>query len=85
MITNGRTTVGITPTLIDGTFNSNFRLVIHNTDNTSKLYIGDSNVTISTGFELDAHGMIQFEMNPSEELYAVSEKEGHIITWLKQV
>lgn len=85
MITTGQTTIGLTPTIIDGTFNSNFRLAIHNLDNTTKIYLGGSTVTISNGFEIDAHGFMQLEMNPLEELYAVSEKEGHIISWLKQV
>lgn len=85
MITTGHATIGLTATLIDGTHNSDFKLTIHNADNTDVVYIGGPNVTVSNGLELDKHQMIQLAMNPLEEIYAVSSKEGHVINWLKQV
>jgi hypothetical protein len=85
MITSGQTTVGLTSTIVDGTSPNNFRIIIHNLDNTSTVYLGNGNVTPTTGFALDANAVIQFDMNPLEEIHAVSTKTGHVITWLKQV
>jgi hypothetical protein len=85
MISSGQISVGLTPTLIDGTFNSNFRLMIQNMDNTDTVWLGNSNVSSTNGFGLLGQQRIEFEMNPSEQLYAISTKTGHIITYLKQV
>ncbi len=85
MITSGVTVVSGTPTMIDGTHNSNFRLTIHNADNTESLYVGNAQVTLGNGFSLDAGQVLQLEMNPLEEIYVISGKSGHTVTWLKQV
>lgn len=84
-ISSGQLTVGTTATIIDGTFNSNFRLVIQNMDNTDAVFIGGSNVTISNGLQLLKQETIQLEMNPLESVYAVSGKAGHLVSYLKQV
>ena len=84
-ITTGQTTVGTTATLIDGTFNSNFRLLIHNMDNTDAVYLGDETVTILNGLQLLKQETLQLELNPLERIYAVSTKVGHKIGYLKQV
>jgi hypothetical protein len=84
-ITTGQTTVGLTPTLIDGTSNSDFRLWIHNADNSQKVFLGGSNVTVGTGFGLEKLETIQLEMYPLDEVYAISAQAGHIIHFMKQV
>lgn len=84
-ISSGVITVGTTASIIDGTFNSNFRLIIHNNDNTDAVYLGGSDVTIANGLLLDKGVIIQLEMNPLESVYAVSGKTGHAISYLKQV
>lgn len=85
MISSGQLTVGTTATIIDGTFNSNFRLVIQNMDNTDAVFIGGSAVTIANGLQLLKQETIQLDMNPLESVYAVSGKAGHLISYLKQV
>jgi hypothetical protein len=85
MITSGVTSVNGVATMIDGTHNSNFRLTIHNADNTEALFIGNASVTTGNGFRLDAGAVLQMEMNPLEEVYVISSKSGHTVTWLKQV
>jgi hypothetical protein len=85
MITSGQIAIGTTPTLIDGTFNSNFRLTIQNMDNTDTVYLGNSDVSISNGLGLLKEASLQIELNPMEQLYAVSSKAGHVISWMKQV
>jgi hypothetical protein len=84
-ISTGQVDIGLTPTLIDGTSNSNFRLVIQNMNNDDTIYLGDENVTPTTGLQLLKFETITLEMNPSEFLYAVSTKTGLKISYLKQV
>jgi len=84
-ITTGHTTIGLTASLVDGTSNSDFRLSIHNADNTAKVYLGGPGVTINNGLGLEKLTTMQFNMYASQELYAVSDKTGHIIHWMKQV
>lgn len=85
MISTGQVTIGTVATLIDGTSNSDFRLTIHNADNTDVVYIGNSNVTVSDGLAIQKLETLQFDLYPMERLYAVSNKAGHTIHWLKQV
>jgi hypothetical protein len=84
-ITSGAMTVGTVASLIDGTSNSNFRLIVHNNDNTDAVYIGGPDVTTAIGFVVKKEESIQLEMNPLESVYAVSGKAGHTISYLKQV
>ena len=84
-ITTGHTTVGTVSSLVDGTSNSDFRLTIHNADNTTKVYIGGPDVTINNGLGIEKLTTMQFDMYASQEMYAVSDKTGHIIHWMKQV
>jgi hypothetical protein len=84
-ISSGVMTVGTVPSIIDGTFNSNFRIMVHNNDNTDAVYLGGPDVSVATGFKLDKGIILQLEMNPLESVYAISGKAGHIISYLKQV
>jgi hypothetical protein len=84
-ITSGVITVGTVPSIIDGTSNSNFRLIIHNNDNTNAVFLGGSDVSILTGLQLLKQETIQLEMNPLESVFAISDKAGHTISYLKQV
>jgi hypothetical protein len=84
-ITTGHATIGTTASIVDGTSNSDFRLTIHNADNTTKVYVGGPDVTINNGLGIEKLTTLQFEMYASQELYAVSNKAGHIIHWMKQV
>jgi hypothetical protein len=84
-ITTGHASVGLTATIIDGTSNSDFRLTIHNADNTAKVYVGGPGVTTANGLGIEKLTTMQFDMYASQEMYAVSDKTGHIIHWMKQV
>lgn len=83
MITSGRDSVGTAATLIDGSHNSSFRLVIHNNDNSDAVYLGGSAVGTATGFDLQKLETIDLLLPAGSELYAVSTKLGHSISWLK--
>jgi hypothetical protein len=84
-ISSGTISVGTVASIIDGTSNSNFRLIIHNNDNTDAVYLGGPDVSVANGMKLDKGIILQLEMNPLESVFAVSGKAGHIISYLKQV
>jgi hypothetical protein len=84
-ITSGAMTVGTVATIIDGTSVSNFRLIVHNNDNTDAVFIGGPDVTTANGLRVLKEESIQLEMNPLDSIYAVSGKAGHTISYLKQV
>jgi hypothetical protein len=84
MLTAGTTVIGLTPTLIDGLNVNPFRLRIHNNDNTADMYIGGSAVTVNNGYRVLKEESIDLIINPLEALYAVSSKNGHVVSWLKQ-
>lgn len=84
MISSGQVTIGTTATLIDGLEVNPFRLHIHNHDNTDAVYLGASDVSITTGLKLLKEDSIELIINPLEALYAVATKTGHIISYLKQ-
>ena len=83
-ITSSQTSVGTSPTLIDGLEVNPFRLHLHNNDATDEVFLGGSAVTTTTGLRLLKQDSIELIINPLEALYAVSSKTGHIVSWLKQ-
>jgi hypothetical protein len=84
-ISSGQLEVGLEPTLIDGTYNSNFRLVLQNMNNDDTIFLGDENVTAATGLQLLKFETLTLEMNPLESIYAISTKAGLKLGYLKQV
>jgi hypothetical protein len=48
------------------------------------VYLGGSAVTVNDGYQVLGYESIDLILNPLEELYAVSSKNGHVISWLKQ-
>ena len=86
---SGQTTIGTAATVIDGVLigangGNPYRLVIHNNDNTDSVYIGGSAVTTSTGLKMDKGQMLQLSVSPTDLLYAVSNKNGHVMSWLTE-
>lgn len=84
MITTGQMTVGTTAQQIDGTSVSNFKLHIHNMDNTDTLYVGGADVTISNGLALTKLDSLELECYPLDAVWVVSTKAGHQLSYLKQ-
>lgn len=84
MLTNGWTTVGTVATPIDGVHNQSMRLIIHNNDNATNVFLGGPDVTITSGLLLLKEQSYQITLNPLEQLYAVSDKTGHVISWMRQ-
>lgn len=84
-ISTGQMTVGTTPLQIDGTSTSNFKLHIHNLDNTDTLFIGNGDVSITNGLGVQKLESVKLECYPGDSVWVVSPKAGHLISWLKQV
>lgn len=82
-VTSGQQTIGTTRVAIDGVFTNPYRLHLHNMDNTKKLFIGGSDVTISNGLALQGLDSLEVIVSPNEQLYVVSETGGHLISWLR--
>lgn len=84
MVTNGRLSVGTVATPIDGVYQGYSNLTLHNDDNTDAVYIGGSAVTTTNGLALQKEQTIQFEIAPLEQLYVISGKTGHNVSFLRQ-
>jgi nitrous oxidase accessory protein NosD len=85
MITTGQITVGTTRVQIDGSSVSDFRLHIHNMDATDTLYIGNEAVTTANGFSLFKQDSVEMQCYAGEQVFAISSKGSHPISFLKQV
>ena len=54
-------------------------------DNTDAIFIGGRDVTITNGLQLLKLETLTMDLFPLEELYAVSAKAGHKLSFLRQV
>jgi hypothetical protein len=59
-------------------------MTIHNNDNSTDIYLGGSAVAITNGLLLLKEESYQFDLEPLEQIYAVSNKTGHVISWMRQ-
>lgn len=84
MITSGQASIGTVATAIDGRWHNPSRITIHNADNTQAVFIGGSDVTVTTGLTIEKLETLQFDLEPLDILYAVSAKLGHSVHWLRQ-
>lgn len=84
-LTSGTVSVGTAATLIDGvTSNNPIHLHIHNQDNTDAVYLGGATVTTSDGLMLQKLDDLEITLRPGNQIYAVSTKSGHVISYIKQ-
>jgi hypothetical protein len=83
-LTSGSVAVGTVATQINGASNNPMRFHISNNDNTDTVYLGNSDVTTTTGLVLAKLERIEFILNPGERLFAVSSKAGHNVTYIAQ-
>ena len=84
-LTSGTVAVGTAATLIDGVTSSNpVQLHIHNNDVSDNLYLGDSNVTVNNGLVLTKLDSFEIILRPGNQIYAVSRKTGHLLSYIKQ-
>ena len=84
MLHSGRTSIGTVATPIDGVYQGFSNLTLHNDDNSDNVYIGGNDVTTANGLTLRKEDTLQFELAPLEQLYVVSGKTGHTVSFLRQ-
>lgn len=83
-IQTGQISVGTAATRVLGTSGNFAHVILQNNDNTDAVYIGGPGVTTSTGLLLTKLEHHDFDVSPATELYAVSAKNGHILSYLVQ-
>lgn len=84
-LTSGTVSVGTAATLIDGVASANpIHLHIHNQDNTDAVYLGGPTVTTSDGLMLQKLDDLEITLRPGNQIYAISGKTGHVISYIKQ-
>ena len=76
-IKSGQIVVGTTRVKVPATCIMPWRLEIKNADNSDDLFIGNGDVTTSTGMRLAKLERISLELAPLDEVYLVSAKAGH--------
>ena len=83
-IQTGQVSVGTAATRLLGTSGNWGHVILQNNDNTDAVYIGGTGVTTSTGLALQKLEHNDFDIMPATELYAVSSKNGHVLSYLLQ-
>ena len=84
-LNSGKTTVGTAATLIDGVaWHNPVVMHIHNNDNTDAIYLGGSDVTTTNGLSLLKQESLDITLYPGNQIYAVSSKSGHSISFIRQ-
>ena len=84
MITNGQVAIGTVATPIDGVWQNPSLITIHNNDNSTDIFLGGPDVTTTNGLLLLKEDSYQFQLQPLEQIYCVSTKLGHTISWMRQ-
>lgn len=84
MLTSSSKVVGVTATRIAGAGGSPLHLNIHSDSNT-EVYIGGSDVTITTGYHLRKEDTLKIDLFPSDVLYAVAAIPTTIIVMEQQL
>lgn len=84
MLTSGAITVGTAVTKVAQAGGSPLLLDLHNESGQS-IYLGQSNVTTSTGFHLDQHEHYQIHLHPGNSLYAISGNTATLIVMGQQL
>ena len=82
---SGTTTIGTAATLIDGVaWNNPVILHLHNKDKSDDVYFGGPDVTTTTGLKVLKLDSLEITLHQANQIYAVSSKTGHIVSWIAQ-
>jgi hypothetical protein len=81
-VKSGQLAVGTTRIDIPVTCVMPWKLEIKNMDNTDAIFIGNGDVTTSTGLRLAKGERITLELAPLDRVYLISAKEGHTIGYM---
>ena len=82
-IESGQLVVGTTRVKVPVTCVMPWRLEIKNADNSNDLFIGNSDLTTSTGMRLGKLERISLSLAPGDFVYLVSAKAGHNVAYVQ--
>lgn len=83
-ITTGQVTIdSATPVQLDTSSVSNFKMMLHNMSNTDNLYVGNQDVTPTTGFEVHSHVYLTLDCQPNDAVFVCSSNGTHTLSWMK--
>lgn len=83
MLVTGQIATSATPQQIDGTSENPFRLIVHNSSSSDSIYLGNVDVTDTTGFDLHAKSTLTLELPPLSSLYVIGPAGNPVITWMR--
>jgi hypothetical protein len=83
MISTGQIVCTSSPQQIDGTSENPFKIVLHNASASDSIYIGNSNVTGSTGFDLHSKSTLTLDLPPLSALYVIATNGSPTINWMR--
>ena len=83
-INYGQVTVGTTAVQLTSTSTPlNFGIVVKaDSANTGKIYVGDSSVTTTNGYVLEAGEGISFEIDDVSKVYVVADTDNQKVYWI---
>ena len=79
IITGQLTVANATPVQLDTSSVSNFKMMIHNMSNTDNLFVGNADVTPTTGFEVHSHAYVTLDCQPNDAVYVCSSNGTHTL------
>ena len=83
MISTGQVVCTTSPQQIDGTSENPFKLVLHNASASDSIYIGNSDVTDTTGFDLHSKSTLTLDLPPLASLFVISTNGSPTIHWMR--
>jgi len=83
MIVTGQIVTSTSPQQIDGTSENPFKIVLHNSSASDSIFIGNADVTETTGFDLHSKSTLVLELPPLASLYVISTNGSPTICWMR--
>ena len=83
MLVTGQIVCSATPQQIDGTSENPYKLILHNASALDSIYIGDADVTASTGFDLHSKSTLTLDLPPLSSIFVVCTNGSPTINWMR--
>ena len=81
-IRTGQIVTSATPVQIDGTSTSPYKLILHNASANDSIYIGNGDLTTSTGFDLHSKSTLTLDMPPLTNVWVIGPSGNPTINWM---
>ena len=82
-IHTGQLTATTSPQQIDGNFTGWSHIHIRNNENTKSVFIGNLDLTIANGLQLDGNSWVDFDLPPGDSISIVTDTGTTLISWLR--